>query len=104
MNKRFKSTNFKSFAKYFYNSTSHFKFYSKVNSQQCISNIKNHFFAQNLLHLSNTLFLNKINKVKLMLVGSNNELVQDEIITEIDEIIENNQRNLLSLSMLGDRK
>jgi len=104
MNKRFKSTNFKSFAKYFYNSTSQFKFYSKVNSQQCISNIKNHFFAQNLLHLSNTLFLNKINKVKLMLVGSNNELVQDEIITEIDEIIENNQRNLLSLSMLGDRK
>jgi len=100
----FKRTNFKGYAKYYFNNTSQFKFFSPINSQKQISNLKNLFFAQNLLHLSNRNYLNNImkSKIMLMLVSENHAALPDGEEKGIENL-NDNFNSLLNIGILCER-
>jgi len=108
MNNSFKRTFFKGFSKFYFNSSSQFKFYSPINSQKQISGIKNLFFAQNILQLAKSSFmLNAIMKsnIMLMLSGENSSSLAEDIDTVIQNIINGDTSlSLLKNGMLCERK
>ena len=102
MNNSYKRTNFKGFAKQYFNSSFQFKFYSKINTPNRITTLKNMFFAQNLLHLTHTNYMNNIlrSKIMLMLTGDNNITTTDDEDSEIENFA-NMDVSITSLRCLG---